>query len=551
MGSGMREIVINTQERAISPDINRLQKFKGRDIAELFRFMFDMVGNDDVLAGAVSIPSGLESPLRAEVMGGLMVQPQVGSSGLFIQPGVLYALAPDGAVDDSPYKYVRDAGIQGVGPLTVLPNSSGSIRIDVIECSIDTSSDIIVDSRDIFDETTNLFTPASVTKEKAYKLSYRVRAGTPAAGFPGAVAGWLPLAIASVPNGSVTTDTVTFWDVRPVISDREHAWGEISILYNKLSRSSFMIDEITNPGVIALNGEVLGTVGARRVGGTLKRGSPGTDDSFIDLADVANQEPGFTFPAANGIWFVYFLTPFGLPRWARYTDASTGQRTPRSPRGILVVSNTGTQHMTGRPLGAIGLPSSTGLGGVSAEGLCILASTTGLPNGARGGIGDGSVFHCGRRLATPSNGGYDSGISIPGTSVSAAGATFTLFENVHYPGNAKALYVHLLLVGTVAATTHTVLRDSELQIYALGGLVTPIAVFKAGVTRTGFDNPSGSPQSQAYVSGTIRVPVPNMFPDGNAGVPITIVWNLFMTDLLGATTGLSANLNIDGWELGP
>ena len=81
MAGGFREIVINTQERAISPDINRLQKFKGRDFAELLRYMLDAASNDDIDAGANIIEvASSTSPLTGEIINGLQPTPQIGST---------------------------------------------------------------------------------------------------------------------------------------------------------------------------------------------------------------------------------------------------------------------------------------------------------------------------------------------------------------------------------------------------------------------------------------------------------------------------------------
>src|SRR5579859_1434896 len=103
------------------------------------------------------------------------------------------------------------------------------------------------------------------------------------------------------------------------------------------------------------------------------RGSPGTDFAgYVDLDESANQELGYAFPA--GLSFLYLLTPFNLPRWARYTDASAGTRTPRSPRGIPLVSTVAPQHWTGKPNATITFPAIFGFAaGSTNSGVCIAA----------------------------------------------------------------------------------------------------------------------------------------------------------------------------------
>src|ERR1700729_3903361 len=214
MASGDKEMVINSLARAVSTDQTRMQKFANADRAELFRFLLDIsMGSDDLDAnGVLTQYTTQNNPLNAEIIGnGLTVKPVVGALDLLVDPGLLYLLNPDAAPDDSNYKYVNDAGIGTTGLLAMTANSSGQTRIDVIECQNLVNATAETDNRDIFNPSTGAFNATTVSKAVKGYLTYRVRAGTPGSGFPGTAAGWLPLAVASVPTATTTNDTICFW----------------------------------------------------------------------------------------------------------------------------------------------------------------------------------------------------------------------------------------------------------------------------------------------------------------------------------------------------
>jgi len=372
MASGMKKMVINTQERAISPDINRLQDFKAADSAEFARYLMDVSENFDLAPGVVTEYSSVSAPLRAEVVNGIMVTPQIGSLDLLVTPGLLYALAPDGGAEDSNYKFVRSLGITVLGTLSMTANASGFLRIDVIECSV-TDTIVETDNRDIFNPTTGLFTAAAVTKAREGRLTFRVRAGVPGSGYPAAVSGWLPLAVASVPTGTTSNDTVTFWDVRPLVSDRVRGlsageeemptWGEMN--FRVQNNGGVTASDLTGIARVAYRG--------RWLGGALRRGTPGATDTYVTNLRDADVKHGGGFAYTTGaLYTVWLMTPFGLPRWSRYTDFGAGFRRPRSPNGILMVSNIPSDARS-RPASPIPLPDC--LGGIAAgstsEGVCI------------------------------------------------------------------------------------------------------------------------------------------------------------------------------------
>ncbi len=436
MASGMKKMVINTQERAISPDINRLQDFKAKDIAELWRYLADVTENFDLTPGVITEFSALGTPMRAEVINGLMVEPSVGSLTLDIKPGLLFAIAPDAGLDDSNYKFVSSVGLPVAGGISMTANPGVSTRIDVIECSIaDTITE--TDNRDIFNPSTGLFVAASKTKARAGTLVFRVRAGTPGAGFPGSVSGWLPLMVARVPAATVSNDTMTFWDVRPLVSDRvrglsagEHevpVWGDMN--FRVQSGGS---------GATPSNLEGYCRVGyrGRWLGGTLRRGTKGPSDTgSVDLRNVDVQEGAGITSVVGAPYYIYLLIPFGLPRWSRYTEFGVGFRRPRSPNGIMVVSVVPPDARS-RPSTAITLPTGLGFSSTTTDGVCISSSFQYL-----NGFG-GFYTHNRKTLLT------DTLATITNTVVPSLSLIFRAYvvPITHFPPNATAIYAKSRIV---------------------------------------------------------------------------------------------------------
>lgn len=456
MAHGWRSMVINTQERALSVDINRLQRFKEQDTAELFRYMLDVYAtSDDDQLGLMVEPNTLETPLRAEIINGLLVKPQAASLNLLVDAGLMFAMAPDAAADESNYKYVRDDGVTTPGSLVMTANASGSTRIDVIECRVNPTPSSVTDSRDIFNPTTGLFAAATVTKEQRGRLEYRVRAGTPGAGFPANQSGWLPLCVASVPNGATSCDQMTFWDVRPLTNDRETGLVSRVKSMPHIERLHYVCDGQTAAGQQRLNGSVLAYYKGRTLGGRLRRGTPGTDTDYVDIAHADNLAQGFAFGAATWSYF-YLLTPFGLPRWARYTTGPAG-RVPRSPRGIVVVTSVPPQHLTGIPSAAINLPASTGLGGSTTDGICIGVSRETGSNFEEFAAVDGRILPA----ATFTG-------SIAADSFDVTQAQWTMTEGTDYPAGAKELLVYADMTYNVPANSVVNINFQGFQIAGPG-----------------------------------------------------------------------------------
>lgn len=545
MADGYKKIVINTQERAVSTDINRLQLFRGKDVSELLRYALDVTGNDDLDAGAViSEPNTIETPLRAEIVNGILARPQSGSVNVFIDPGVVMFMAPDAAADESNYKYVSDAGNTTPGALVIAAGGGGAIRIDVVECRINPIDLIVSDSRDIFNPSTGLFTATSVTKERSGRIEYRVRQGVAGAGYPGNVGGWLPLCIASVPDTAVNNDTVTFWDVRPLLSDRTNGLFNLSEDYPVIERLNYTADPFTVGTELRLGGSArVNSPTGRKLGGQLRRGTPGTDNAYVDLREAANLASGYTIPAGADLFYAYLLTPFSLPRWARYKDFPL-TRVPRSPRGICVTTGVVPRYLTGAPSAVIALPTSTGLGGSTTAGICIAAFYK--PAGSfRGGIAMNNQFTLGPitlgASLTPM-----SGFTTASTATGAFFTDFTLVPGVTHPANAKYVYMSIELVVTLDTTEQIRLIGQTLCVYIPGFTTDPVCVIDLGGPGTAV-NTSGVTKVHNVISAPVRVPVASEYPAA-AGSSLLVKHRYAFLDDVGTAVVGPSLARIVGWE---
>src|SRR5271165_5418955 len=108
MSSGGKQMVINTQERAVSTDINRLQAFQGATDGESWRALQNTYqGNEDADGGCLYVPRGVQgNPSYADVHAGFQVQPQIANLNLLVSAGVARLYDPDviPSTDDSQYK---------------------------------------------------------------------------------------------------------------------------------------------------------------------------------------------------------------------------------------------------------------------------------------------------------------------------------------------------------------------------------------------------------------------------------------------------------------
>jgi hypothetical protein len=547
MSSGRKKMVINTRERAVSDDINRLQQFAAADTMEAWRYLLNVQrGTLDLAAGAVALESTTQdAPLKAEIIGGLLVKPQLASTSCLVDGGVIFMLDPDGATGilpggandpaDSLYKFVKDAGVTSLGALTVAANASGSIRIDVVECQ--RIANVILESsnRDIFDTTTGTFTASSQTKVQRDELVYRVRQGAAGAGYPAAVQGWLPLAVISVPNGSVNLDTCTIWDVRPLVNDR------IQQPFNA-SRSRPVVRKCAVTGTpAACAGLIEAEFGTRKVGGRLRRGTPGVDAETLDVTDAANQEAGIAF-TANRPWQLYLLTPFGLPRWARYTDATSGSRVPRNPLGIPVVSMIPADG-DGNPSAAIALPASTGLGGTTSSAMAVYSGYNtpgGVQKLAVGNNDDGLI-----NVNALTTGGPIEVVGTPSDpDIRKSWSSFLLTSGTHFPANAKAILVDMRCLMTIAAPAIT---DADINVWAF--LPNGGAQYMNLNTGGKVTNVTGSAEPR-HPRALMWIPLPSVYPLA-AAYTIQLLMEIFNESnglTMGCTTSLPL-LRVLGWKL--
>jgi hypothetical protein len=528
MASGQKQVVYNTRERVISPDQNRAQAFADATIAEVMRALLDTQSStDDLDAGAVATEfASLDSPMVGEIFEGLMVTPQSGATYVFVTAGVAFFVDPDAAADDSNYKFANVAGVSTPGSLVIPANAGGSPRIDVIECSW-TSSVLETDSRDIYDPTTDTFSAQSVPKVTGGVVNYRVRSGTIGGGYPAAASGWLILAVVSTPAGSTTVDTCTFWDVRPLINDRVFNPTKMTRAVPKITRQwgKAFFDAVSTT---KLSGVFETSLAGRRVGGQIRPGVPLTDATFIDLSAAANQASG-QVPTGAQLWFVWFLCPFGLPRWARYTDGPAG-RVPRSPRGIPVVSNV-APNKDGTPSAVVALPVSTGLAGSTTSAALACAGAT-IGAVMTSALFDGIVTTLPNQTPAAQNAG----------SITSTVATFTLTDNVHYPANASSVLVELRLSDGVASLPAATANDYQPIIETFDPSDATHALTEVQQTSIIIANPTVGAVQPSFCM-LARIPLVSAYPTVTPGTHQVKFLYAAMA------TPSAVTMRVVGWEL--
>lgn len=560
MSSGERQIVVSPLERAVSTDIMRGQSFMAACFNQFMQALLDNgAGTDDVQAGALAtFNTSSGTPASGQIMSGLLFSPVGASSAASVGPGVAMIYDPDAvqSTDDSQYKFVNDPGTV-TASLALTANASGQLRMDVVECArVQPDNVVETDNRDIFNTVTGLFTAATVNKVTQAQLQYRIRTGTAGSGFPGAATGWMPLAVASVPSGTTTWDTVTIWDVRPLLEDRLFSLTRATRDLPKVTRCMAQIHSGLGAGG-ALTGLVEAELGDRRVGGIMQPSGPqtsgGPDALFIDLTDANNQSAGGV--ATTGFNYVYICTPFGLPGWRKYT--ATGTRVPRSPRGVVFNSNVTPNLSYGTPSSPLVLPPALQNGANSSSdsrAVCVLARIGAAPSANSVVATGGSHWS---QAPTPTN-----------TATSGSGlttATFTLTAGVDFPANARAVY--LALTGVLdlfsGSVTSYAFDGGTVGIAAINGIngVATIALVDTARTQSFGPTLSGGVNyafSAPTFTSSARVPVPPTYeligtpgttPPG-ASATFVVTWSPAVTGSGTAWTfGGNPTLTIKGWEL--
>lgn len=435
MTSGNKRLVMNTRERALSGDINRLQAFHDSDVAQVFWEMFGRYSGDDAtFPGVETDPVAAAAPPYAGILNGLRAYPVNGTVNLLVTPGTMMVENPSVGVDDNAFKFVRDPGVQVAGALT-LTAGGADVRIDVLEVMA-VDAVLETDNRDIYNNGTGAFAPAVVTKVTSGRLQYRIRQGIEGGGFPGVAAGWVPLMVIRVPASAATWDDCVLWDVRPLVSENWNAPYDTRTGIPRVE-AFIQVDETdAAPGrKLKLYGTWTGVWRGQRIDGAA--GNPG-GLAYVDVSDTTdNQASNYVAPGSGETWSMWLAFPFGLPGWRRYSPAPASPRCPQGLRGIPVFSNIGPTVYRA-PSAAVGLPVTTGLGGTTSDCVCLctgVCSSTGDPMGL---ASDGArvVYGASPPAITP-------GASDPlGTGVS----TYTLLHGLYaYPQTAKGILVQFEL----------------------------------------------------------------------------------------------------------
>jgi hypothetical protein len=420
-------MTINTRERAVSGDINRAQAMLAAELRETLMAAVTAPGN-------YAKPAATNYAISSCVLYGLLVRPDAGTyllvdggAAVFFDPA--FGSSPDNA-DDSDLVMGASVGVTSTTLLTFAANGLGSVRTDVIECR-PVDSLISSESRDLYDPTTGMFTPAVVDKERAVLLEFRLRRGTPGLAVD---AGWMPIAVAFVPPGATNYSECDFYDVRPLWSER------VTSSDRSDGRAVKHLDVDCSSGGIA--GSMWGSAFGYLAGGadpdeSLGRNAPISSTAYFNdatdptgglLAWVAwtpdNVGAGFS-PADRALMGCYAVFPAlstggpALPRWQRYSQ-SAAPREPTGPRGILVwdaISRSTKDYLAN----AVQLPSSiasclapTAAGVVAGFGWYDLAGTAVLPTPGGGGTMAGPLAAGGVPLYTAA------------TSISTGGGNITV-----------------------------------------------------------------------------------------------------------------------------
>lgn len=523
--SGTKELVFNSRERAVSDDWDRAQAFKGASIAEALAWLVDQQAGYLTSCGDGSIGTTTTSPMRAEILGGLLVRPQLGSANTLVDRGAVVMANPDVVVnpDDSPSKLVFDAGVTNGALLAMPANASGSVAIYIVECAR-LDAVLEVDNRDVFDPGSGTAVPTSVNKVVSSGLQYRIRAVALAGGVT-FQPGWLPLLVALVPNGSTNWDNVThMWDVRPLVTDRVMPASTTNNC-GKVVRQAFSM--INAPGEPLLRGQVDAVApSGRMLGGDL---SLDAGDVAIDLSSTLVLASA---PVANTFWHLFLAEPYGLPRWCKYTSVGSGARMPGRLRGMAIVQTGAVQPAPVTNV-STGLNGPTGLGfpgTIVALGGSMVCVAGGSFDGAAAFIlnfsGDGLVQW------------QDTGRTKAAAALTNTLATWNMSPGDDYPVNARAIWLRVnVQYNTNAANTQFSTTNIRATNNGAGTVVQQ--TFR-----------TGSLAGQLYSCvHTVRVPIHELYPD-NPGVTSPSVTCAHG----GALAGYGGNpdlatLTVLGWEI--
>lgn len=393
MGSGNKRLQMNTRERALSSDINRLQAFHDSDFSQVFWEMFGRhQDDDDNSPGTETDPGAAASPPYAGILNGLRAYPVNGTVNMMVTPGTMLVENPATGVDDNPFKFIRDPGVVAAGALTMTAGGA-DVRIDVLEVA-PVDAVVETDNRDIYNNGNGTFAPAVVTKVTAGRLQYRIRLGVEGGGLPANAAGWVPIAVFKVPANAATWDDCDIWDVRPLVSEKWNAPFDTRTSVTNVEVMKLVADETdAAPGrKLRLYGSWKGVWRGQRIDGNT--GNYPSGATYIDINDTTtNLSSNWALPATNELWYLYLAFPGGLPGWRKYSPAPDSPRKPLGQRGIPVLSNIASLAVTREPSAPVGLPTSCGIGGTTSDAVCLCAGIVAGGNELLGFTQVGKVLH--------------------------------------------------------------------------------------------------------------------------------------------------------------
>jgi hypothetical protein len=327
-----KRINILTLERAQHEDLLRGDAFTMASTLEILRGLHDDQRWPMTLPGYVVRSTATATPLRAHVLGGLLVRPD-NNTYLTVDDGALAAAITPANSDDSILELVDDPGVTDPGALVFVANAAGDPRLDIVEVSVvDTALETT--TRGVFNTTTRNFVPTSVDKVQAPRLSYRIRQGTAGAGLPAAASGWLALAVISHPPASASFADCIIWDVRPLVADRVQFGTPALDPLGSRSKFEQPVDgRWRSNDADGVEGYALSQFNGYLAGGQLLN---------MYSTFTAAQDPAFAM-TANTLIHLVAAFPGGLPRWVKYAqtgaDGIGGLRVPVGIRGIPVFTN--------------------------------------------------------------------------------------------------------------------------------------------------------------------------------------------------------------------
>ena len=406
MSSGQKEMVIASRERAIAEDVTRGDAFRAAAMSRMFRRTLGRVSTAPMMDGAgapFDYISGTapQFPFGADVLGGLFVVP--GTTAVTITPGTAGFWIHDwgGSSDDDDFVIVDSAGVSSVLTLPFAANGGAGSRWDLVFAYVDDAEVLEQSSRDIYNPTSGLFSPALQTKVQQGRLKFGYLTGTPGNPIPAnpAVGAYgtkavkcVALALICVPTFATSFAQCDFYDVRPLVSARVPP-GDF-VKYNSAQYRRFIWydrqlfpDVYDNAGTFypSLTGYAVGLAGDSIIGGRLRKNTPaqslgdfgvvsarttfggtvGGDSAFIstddgDLEDTTASQNGL----ANELSALAFGFPQGYERFVRYAQSSAGtaltphsttqqptDRFPTGPNGVIAIVGSGGGTVTVGPTG--------------------------------------------------------------------------------------------------------------------------------------------------------------------------------------------------------